>query len=70
MDLLLQGLIELAAWPAERIWARVRRAAGRRGGIARAAVHALGGLAVACAYLVALAVLAAVFYAIAYVVTA
>ena len=69
LDLVLQGLLELAALPAERVWDRVRPAATRRSGMARAFVYTVGGTAVVLIYLVALAVLVAAFYAVAYAVT-
>jgi hypothetical protein len=68
LDVVLQGLVELAAWPVERLWTRIRRGADRRGGVARGLVYLAGGLAIVFVYLAALAVLIAIFYAIAYVV--
>lgn len=69
LDVVIHGLGELAAVPAERVWRRIRPAARRRGRAGRACLYVLGGAAVVLVYLAATAVVVAAFYAVAYLVT-
>jgi hypothetical protein len=69
LDDVLIGLSQLAAVPAERLWARIQPAARRRGPVGGAALYVLGGAAVVLVYLAAAAVLLGAVFALVYLVT-